>query len=70
MAHDDVSASGPKPLRRTPQDQWVAGVCGGVARHFGISANLLRLLLVIATIITGGTGILVYLVGWLLIPKA
>ena len=70
MANDDVSSSGSAPLRRSPQDKWIAGVCGGVAQHFAINANLLRLILVIATIITGGTGILVYLAGWLLIPNA
>lgn len=47
----------------------VAGVCGGIAEYFGIDANLVRLVLVVLTFF-GGTGVLIYLIAWLLIPEA
>ncbi|HEV3358190.1 MAG TPA: PspC domain-containing protein [Pseudonocardiaceae bacterium] len=60
------------PVRRflrSRDDRVIAGVCGGAARYFGIDATLLRLLLVIAAILGVGTGVLVYLACWLLVPE-
>ncbi|HEX3780005.1 MAG TPA: PspC domain-containing protein [Pseudonocardiaceae bacterium] len=58
-----------RKLLRSREDRVVAGVCGGAAKMFGIDANLLRVLLVVAAILGIGTGILVYLACWLLIPE-
>ncbi|OGQ83424.1 MAG: hypothetical protein A2289_16400 [Deltaproteobacteria bacterium RIFOXYA12_FULL_58_15] len=49
------------------RDGIFAGVCQGIAQHFGISANLVRLFWLLAVIFMG-TGILVYLVMWWIIP--
>jgi phage shock protein PspC (stress-responsive transcriptional regulator) len=60
------------PVRRflrSRDDRMIAGVCGGAARYFGIDPTLLRLLLVIAAILGVGTGALVYLACWLLVPE-
>lgn len=59
-----------KQLVRTSDDKMIAGVCGGVARYLGVDATLVRLLLVAAVIFGFGTGIILYLAGWLLIPEA
>ena len=45
----------------------VAGVAGGVARRFGIDPTLVRIAFVLATV-GGGTGMVAYLVCWLLVP--
>ncbi|QYJ03479.1 PspC domain-containing protein [Nocardioides panacisoli] len=58
-----------KKLVRTPDDKMIAGVCGGVARYLGLDANLVRILLVVAVIFGFGTGIILYVVGWLLMPE-
>jgi phage shock protein PspC (stress-responsive transcriptional regulator) len=55
------------PLTRSRSDRKVAGVCGGVARHLGIDPVILRVLVVVLSIF-GGSGLLLYAAGWLLIP--
>ena len=58
-----------KTLRRSRTDRMVAGVCGGLARTFGLDPALIRVLLVAATILGLGTGAVLYLVCWLVIPE-
>jgi phage shock protein C len=54
---------------RSRDDRVLAGVCGGAARFFGVDANLLRIILVVAAILGVGTGALIYLACWLLVPE-
>jgi phage shock protein PspC (stress-responsive transcriptional regulator) len=57
------------PLRRTTGDDSVlAGVSAGVARWLGIDPILVRVAFVVLTIM-GGSGVLLYLAGWLFIPQ-
>lgn len=57
-------------LRRTSQDKMLAGVMGGLAEHFGLDANLLRVVYVLGSILSAAfPGILVYLILWLVIPS-
>ncbi len=55
-------------LRRHSSDRKIAGVCGGLARHFGIDATLVRVLFVLL-VFFGGGGLLAYLVIWLVTPS-
>jgi len=57
-----------RALRRSRSDRMLAGVCGGLAQFFGISAFWFRLGIVIAFIPGGGPGILIYLLLWIMIP--
>ena len=57
-------------LRRSRRDRVVAGVCGGLAEFFGISAFWFRLAFLIALIPGGVPGLVPYLILWLIIPKA
>ncbi len=54
-------------LRRSTSDRMIAGVCGGVAEHFGIDSAMLRLITVLL-IIFGGLSLWVYIILWLIIP--
>lgn len=54
-------------LRR--QNGVVAGVCGGLAAFFGISAFWFRLLFVILLLPGGLPGLLPYILLWLIIPS-
>jgi len=54
-------------IRRSLTDRKIAGVAGGVARHFDIDPLLVRVAFVLLAIFGGG-GILAYAAGWLLIP--
>ncbi len=59
-----------RKLYRDPEDKVVAGVCSGVAAYFDINDPIwVRLAFVIFTI-TGGAGILLYLILWAIMPKA
>jgi phage shock protein PspC (stress-responsive transcriptional regulator) len=57
-----------KRLERTLKPRIIAGVCGGLARYFGLSPAVFRLGLVVLTLL-GGAGILVYLAAVLVIPE-
>jgi len=51
-------------------DRVLAGVVGGIARRFGWSSTLLRVVYVVASVLSAAfPGILVYLVLWLLMPE-
>jgi phage shock protein PspC (stress-responsive transcriptional regulator) len=58
----------PKRLTRSRTDRMVAGVCGGFAEYAGVDVNLVRLALVALTLF-GGTGIVLYIVAWLILPE-
>ena len=49
-------------------DKKIGGVCGGLAEYFGIDSLILRLIFV-ALIIGWGTGLLLYILLWILAPK-
>ncbi len=55
-------------LRRSRTDRYIAGVAGGLGRHFDIDPTVIRVLLVVLTFF-GGAGILVYGVVWLFVPE-
>ena len=56
-------------LRRSATDVKICGVCGGIAEFFGIDSNLIRLIWV-AISLFAGTGILLYIIAAVLMPKA
>jgi phage shock protein C len=58
-----------RSLRRSRSNRMIAGVCGGLAEFFGISAFWFRLAFIIAFIPGGVPGVLVYLLMWIMIPK-
>ena len=59
----------PKRLARSRDDRWLSGVCGGVARHLGVDASLVRLVVVLGTIFGFGSLFIAYLVAWILMPE-
>jgi phage shock protein C len=56
-------------LRRSRNDRMVAGVCGGIARMFNMDAALVRILLVAATVLGVGTGAVLYVIAWAIVPE-
>lgn len=60
-----------KKLHRSRNHRMIAGVMGGIAEYFGWSPNLTRILFVIISSASAAVpGILIYLVLWLIMPKA
>jgi len=56
-----------KRLYRSKNDKIIAGVCGGIAEHFAIDPVWVRLVAVLL-VFADGIGILLYIIGWILIP--
>jgi len=46
----------------------IAGVCGGIGEYFNIDPTLIRLLWVFFAL-TYGSGVLVYIIAWIIIPE-
>jgi len=60
------------PVRRTlhrSDNRMVAGVCSGIAEYFDIDTTLVRVITALL-VISGGTGLAVYLIAWLVMPDA
>lgn len=55
-------------LRRSTSNRYIAGVAGGLGRHFNIDPTILRVLLVVLTFF-GGAGLVIYAVCWLFVPE-
>lgn len=55
-------------LRRSTEDKVVGGVCGGLGRYFAVDPVWFRVAFVILAV-GGGSGVLVYLIAWLIIPE-
>lgn len=49
------------------QKRIIAGICGGIGDYLNLDHNVVRIITVILTILTGGGALLVYLVAWLLL---
>jgi phage shock protein C len=55
-------------LRRSRTDRWLGGVCGGLAPRTGLPSWLCRLIFA-SLVLCGGTGLMIYLLLWILVPK-
>lgn len=55
-------------LVRPRDNRMIAGVCAGLARRFGVSAGLVRLLFILSLLLPG-TQVIVYIVLWILMPN-
>ena len=57
-----------RSLVRPRQDRWIAGVCSGLARRFGISPNTMRLIFALSCLLPGPQFI-AYIALWVLVPS-
>jgi phage shock protein C len=55
-------------FRRSRTDQWVGGVCGGLARLTGAESWIWRLLFT-GLFLLGGVGLLLYILLWIFVPR-
>ena len=59
-----------RPLHRSRRNVMIAGVCGGIAEWLGWDPTLVRVLYVIASIVSVAfPGTLVYIILWLVMPQ-
>jgi phage shock protein PspC (stress-responsive transcriptional regulator) len=58
-----------KRLCRSRSNRTLAGVCAGIAEYYGWDPTLVRVAWIVLTLL-GGSGILLYLIMWLVMPEA
>jgi phage shock protein PspC (stress-responsive transcriptional regulator) len=64
---DPARDNTPRRFERSSRERMVGGVCGGLARYFGIDVTLVRIGMV-ALAALGGTGLIVYAAALILVP--
>lgn len=76
-AHDDAmtndrytttTQAGPRRLERSSDEKVIAGVAGGLGQYFGLDPVIFRIAFVVLAL-AGASGILLYLLAWVLLPK-
>jgi phage shock protein C len=55
-------------LSRSRTDFMIGGVCGGLGKYFKIDPTLVRLVFVLLTL-AGGSGVLIYFILWIVMPR-
>ena len=68
-ATTSATATAINTLRRSRDDRWIGGVCGGIARLTGVESWLWRILMVLL-VLCGGTGVLLYAPLGVFVPDA
>lgn len=56
-----------KKLYRSTTDAKIAGVCGGLAEYFDVDPTIVRLVWILL-VLAAGTGILAYIIAWIIVP--
>jgi len=59
----------PKKMYRSDTDKMIAGVCGGIAEYFTLDPTLVRIGYILLSVFTIFSGVLAYLILWIVIPK-
>ena len=61
-------------IRRAKRDRWIAGVCGGIAHHFGWSSTMVRVVVVLLAIFIPGVSVipavLIYILLGFILPES
>jgi phage shock protein C len=57
-----------RKLYRSKTNRQLAGVCGGLAEYFSLDVTLIRVLFVLLAVL-GGSGLVIYIAMWIIVPK-
>lgn len=60
---------GTNGLYRSKSNKMIAGVCAGIAEHFGWDTSIVRIIYALLTIFTVFCGIPVYIILWIIMPE-
>jgi phage shock protein PspC (stress-responsive transcriptional regulator) len=55
-------------LVRPRDNRWIAGVCSGLGRRFGMPPTLVRLIFVLSCLLPGPQFV-IYIVLWIMVPN-
>jgi len=56
-------------LYRLKKERILGGVCAGLGEHLDVDPTVIRLIWAVVTLISFGTGIIVYILAWIIIPE-
>lgn len=65
----DEESPPPKRLFRDPDNKYIGGVCGGLGTYFNVDPVWMRIIFLLM-LFSGGFGLLLYIILWIIIPKA
>ena len=57
-----------KRLYRSRKDKILGGVCGGIANYLGVDPVIIRFVWILFAL-AYGTGIIAYIIAWIIIPQ-
>lgn len=57
-----------KKLYRS-NNKMIAGICAGIAEYFEVDPTIIRIVYAILTVFTLFSGIIIYIILWIIIPK-
>ncbi len=58
-----------KKIYLSEKNRKLGGVCAGLGEYFEIDPVVVRILFVILALVTGGIGVIAYLLMWAIIPR-
>ena len=58
-----------KRLTRPKEGRILGGVCAGIGNYFEVDPVVIRIVWVVLTLLSLGTGIIAYIIAWIIIPE-
>lgn len=59
-----------KQLKRSLRNRKICGVCGGLGEYFNIDPTVVRLIWVLVSLASCGTGIVAYIIAAIVMPES
>lgn len=59
-----------KELRRSLQNRKICGVCGGIGEYLRIDPTVVRLIWVLVSLASCGTGLIAYIIAAVVMPES
>lgn len=69
MEDEETMSNDYKRLVRSQTNRTMCGVCGGIGEYLNVDPTLIRLLWLLCSMASCGTGLIVYIVAALIIPE-
>jgi len=58
-----------KRLYRSQKERILGGVCAGLGEHLDVDPTVIRLVWAVITVLSMGTGSIIYILAWIIIPE-
>jgi phage shock protein C len=56
-------------LYRSKKERILGGVCAGLGEHLDVDPTVIRLIWAVVSVLSIGTGIIFYILAWIIIPE-